>query len=426
MRCDHFDAGTCRSCTLIPVPHAQQIADAQDRYRELLAPFTADTSAPGHVPTTDTTAPDSLAPSVWGPAVTSADAHFRATAKMVVTGTAQDPVLGILGPGGTEPGVDLADCPLYPPGVEQLLEDVRALIRRAQVPPYSVARRKGELKYVLVTASPEDEYMVRLVLRTQKPLDRIREHMGRLLAAQPRIRVLSANIHPEHKAVLEGPTEIHLAGDTSLPLRMRPVTGTDRGITLQVRPRSFVQTNSSVAAELYAQVGAWIEDIDPTSVWDLYCGVGGFALHCAQPARSDSATLSAGTIPSAPRREVVGVEISDEAIESATAAATRAGLAASFHAADATGWAIAQAERTGPPQAVIVNPPRRGIGERLAAWIEQSGVRDVIYSSCNPATLATDLAAMSSYRITAARLVDMFPHTRHDEVLVRLRRRDLS
>jgi 23S rRNA (uracil747-C5)-methyltransferase len=409
VQCDHFDAGTCRSCTLIPVPHAQQITSAQDRYRELLAPYTVAADAAGSSAVPGTTA---LGSSVWGPPVTSPDARFRATAKMVVTGTAQDPVLGILGPGGTEPGVDLADCPLYPPGVEPLLEDVRALIRRAQVPPYSVARRKGELKYVLVTVSPDDEYMVRLVLRSEKALDRIREHMGRLLTARPRIRVLSANIHPEHKAVLEGPTEIHLAGDTALPMRMRPAGGDDRGITLQVRPRSFVQTNSAVAARLYAQVGAWIEEIDPSSVWDLYCGVGGFALHCAHDA-------------SAPRpREVVGVEISPEAIASATSAAGRAGLEAIFHAADATSWAIAEAARSGPPQAVIVNPPRRGIGERLADWIEHSGVDDVVYSSCNPATLATDLAAMPSYAITAARLVDMFPHTRHDEVLVRLHRQD--
>ena len=71
---------------------------------------------------------------------------------------------------------------------------------------------------------------------------------------------------------------------------------------------------------------------------------------------------------------------------------------------------------------MIVNPPRRGISAELAAWIEASGVPDVVYSSCNPRTLARDLAAMPSYRIDRARLVDMFPHTRHDEVVVRLTR----
>ncbi|MCG7309492.1 methyltransferase domain-containing protein [Brachybacterium sp. ACRRE] len=409
MQCHHFDAGTCLSCTLIPLPHDEQIARARDRYQELLAPFAADPSAPG---------------AVWLPPVRSADSGFRATAKMVATGTAADPVLGLLSapgraPGG--PGVDLVDCPLYPEGVQELLEDVRALVRRAQIPPYDVPRRRGELKNVLVTVSPDGEFMLRLVLRSEKPLPRIREHLPRLLEAQPQLRVISANIHPEHKAVLDGPTEIHLAGDAALRMRMAGPTdartdgpalpaGPGRAITLQVRPRSFVQTNSSVAAQLYAQVGAWIDEIDPASVWDLYCGVGGFALHCAQDADAPGA------------REVIGVEISPEAIDSARAAAAEAHLSATFHADDATAWAVREAEGSGPPQAVIVNPPRRGIGERLAGFLEHSGVRDVAYSSCNPRTLATDLAAMPSYRIAAARLVDMFPHTAHDEVLVRLRR----
>jgi 23S rRNA (uracil747-C5)-methyltransferase len=393
VQCHHFDAGTCRSCTLIPVPHDEQIARAQARYQELLGPFAVDPADPA---------------AIWLPPVRSADSGFRATAKMVATGTAAAPVLGLLAapgasPGG--PGVDLVDCPLYPEGVEQLLEDVRALVRRAQVPPYDVARRRGELKNVLVTVSPDGEFMLRLVLRSERALPRIREHLPRLREAQPLLRVVSANIHPEHKAVLDGPTEIHLAGDPALRMRMA-----GREITLQVRPRSFVQTNSSVAAQLYAQVGDWIDAIAPESVWDLYCGVGGFALHCAQDAADPAA------------REVTGVEISSEAIESARAAAAEAQLAATFHADDATAWAIREAEAVGPPQAVIVNPPRRGIGERLAGFLERSGVRDVVYSSCNPRTLAEDLAAMPSYRIADARLVDMFPHTAHDEVLVRLRR----
>lgn len=393
MQCHHFDAGTCRSCTLIPVPHDEQIARAQARYQELLGPFAVDPADPA---------------AIWLPPVRSADSGFRATAKMVATGTAAAPVLGLLAaPGGSPggPGVDLVDCPLYPEGVEQLLEDVRALVRRAQVPPYDVARRRGELKNVLVTVSPDGEFMLRLVLRSERALPRIREHLPRLREAQPLLRVVSANIHPEHKAVLDGPTEIHLAGDPALRMRMA-----GREITLQVRPRSFVQTNSSVAAQLYAQVGDWIDAIAPESVWDLYCGVGGFALHCAQDAADPAA------------REVTGVEISSEAIESARAAAAEAQLAATFHADDATAWAIREAEAVGPPQAVIVNPPRRGIGERLAGFLERSGVRDVVYSSCNPRTLAEDLAAMPSYRIADARLVDMFPHTAHDEVLVRLRR----
>ena len=105
-------------------------------------------------------------------------------------------------------------------------------------------------------------------------------------------------------------------------------------------------------------------------------------------------------------------------------AAEAAGLrSATFLAADATRWAATEAAGPkGPPDLAVVNPPRRGLGPELAGWLERSGVADVLYSSCNPATLATDLAAMPSLQITAGRYVDMFPHTAHAEVIVRLRR----
>lgn len=403
MRCDHFEAGTCRSCTLLDIPHGRQVEDARGRMEELLAPFMA-------------------AGAGWEAPVTSASAGFRNKAKMVVTGTANEPVLGIQGQGGprARPGADpllgtadLADCPLYPPGVEVLLEGVRALIRRAQVPPYDVTRRRGELKHVIVTIAPDGQMMLRLVLRSEAALGRLREHLPHLLAGHPEVVLVSANLHPEHAATLEGEVEIPLAGGDFLPLTMGPVT-------LHARPRSFVQTNTAVAGALYAQVAAWVDAIDagrppasaPLRLWDLYCGVGGFAMACALPLAAPG------------RRQVTGIEVADVAVVSAREATAAAGLDATFCADDATTWAITQGERTGAPDVVIVNPPRRGIGAELAAWIEGSGVPDVIYSSCNPATLATDLTALGSYRIERGRLVDMFPHTRHDEVVVHLRRHE--
>lgn len=418
MRCHHFDAGTCRSCTLLDVPHDAQVRDADAALRELLAPFLA--SGTG---------------AIWSPPLTSTDAGFRNRAKMVVTGTANAPVLGIQGQAvdavasrSTDPASlpgteDLADCPLYPPGVEALLKHVRALIRRAQVPPYDVARRRGEIRFVHVTVAAEGRMMLRLVLRSDRALGRIREHLPRLLEAQGQVAVVSANIHPEHVATLEGAEEIHLAGDEFLPMAMGPVT-------LHARPRSFLQTNTEVAGELYAQAATWVDEIAgrhggsaPLRIWDLYCGVGGFALACAQASTGiEPPATGTGTAVSSPARQVVGVEISEQAIVAAREAAEAAGVTAAFHAGDATAWAIAEAERSGAPDIVIVNPPRRGISTELAAWLEASGVPDVVYSSCNPTTLARDLAAMPSYRIDRARLVDMFPHTRHDEVVVRLTR----
>ena len=75
------------------------------------------------------------------------------------------------------------------------------------------------------------------------------------------------------------------------------------------------------------------------------------------------------------------------------------------------------------PDCVIVNPPRRGIGARLSAALENSGVEHIVYSSCNPVSLAKDLARMPAYEVAQARIFDMFPHTKHLEVAVLLQRR---
>ena len=163
------------------------------------------------------------------------------------------------------------------------------------------------------------------------------------------------------------------------------------------------QTNTFVAEALYEQARAWVDGLpDVRTAWDLYCGVGGFALHLAAPGRA-----------------VLGVEISADAITAASATAAELGLPAEFVAADATAYVLGA---DGAPDLVVVNPPRRGIGPDLAGWLEQSGVRHVVYSSCNANSLARDLALMPSLRAVEARVLDMFPHTTHYEVLVLLSR----
>ncbi len=389
MRCHHFDSGACRSCTLLDLPRPRQLARGRERVEQLLAPHLA----PG---------------TTWSEPIVGAEQGFRARGKMAVGGTAQAPLLTLP---GQSAGTDLCDCPLYPDGVEEVLEGAKALIRRAQIPPYDVARRRGEIKNVLVTGSPDGEHLLRFVLRSTAALERLREHLPRLLEAHPSVVSVSANIHPEHTTRVEGEEEIALAGTGRLAVR----TG---DVTLFSRPQSFLQTHTEVAGALYRQGAEWAGEIAGTRedqetgpglrIWDLYCGLGGFALHLAR------------TLPAA---RVTGVEVSAQAIDGAREGAEAAGVDVRFLAADATAWAIEEAARpSGPPDIVVVNPPRRGLGPELAGWLERSGVRDVLYSSCNPATLADDLAAMPSLRIVAARYVDMFPHTEHAEVIVRLRR----
>ncbi|GAA1058592.1 23S rRNA (uracil(747)-C(5))-methyltransferase RlmC [Agromyces bracchium] len=373
MDCAYFDAGRCRSCSLMGRPYPAQLADKQAHAEELLAPF--------DVPE-------------WLPPIASGERDYRNKAKMVVGGTVDAPTIGILDADGH--GVDLQACGICSPGHRAAFPVLARFITLARIAPYDVAARRGELKHLIVTESPDGELMVRFVLRSTEPLGRMRKHLPTLLAELPQARVVTANLLPEHKAVLEGADEVVLTEADTLPMRLNDVT-------MHLRPQSFFQTNTTIAEALYAEARDWIRDLAPEDAWDLYSGVGGFALH-----------LAGG------ETAVTGIETSVEAVASAELSRTDAALSrVRFAAGDATEFALAAASA---PDLVVVNPPRRGIGTELAGWLERSDAAHVLYSSCNVASLAKDLAAMPSLRPVKGRVFDMFPQTTHFEVMVLLER----
>ena len=127
-----------------------------------------------------------------------------------------------------------------------------------------------------------------------------------------------------------------------------------------------------------------------------------------------------------PGRRVLGVEVSAPAVRGARESAALMGLPSEevrFEVGDAR---VLDPGGSAVPDLLVVNPPRRGIGTGLARRIENSSAARVLYSSCNPVSLAADLEAMPSLRARRARLFDMFPHTDHAEVLVELVRRPPS
>lgn len=375
MQCALYDAGRCRSCQWIERPIAEQLAAKMADLQMLLADF----------PVADWCAP------VEGP-----EQGFRNKAKMVVSGSVERPLLGMLHRDGSPE--DLTDCPLYPASFAPVFAALKPFIARAGLTPYNVARKRGELKYLLLTESQLDGgMMLRFVLRSANKLEQLRAALPWLQEQLPQLKVITANIQPVHMAIMEGEQEIFFTEQQALAERFN-------GVPLWIRPQSFFQTNPSVASALYATARDWVRALPVNHMWDLFCGVGGFGLHCATPEMT-----------------LTGIEIAPEAIACAKQSAAELGLdKLHFQALDSTQFATAQADI---PQLVLVNPPRRGIGKALCDYLSEMAPDAIIYSSCNAQTMAKDFTHLPGYRIEKVQLFDMFPHTAHYEVLTLLVKR---
>ena len=185
------------------------------------------------------------------------------------------------------------------------------------------------------------------------------------------------------------------------------------GLKFRVNAKSFYQTNSLQAYELYkvARRFAGLEPGNETRsekplVYDLYTGTGTIANFVARQAR-----------------QVVGIEYVEEAIADAKLNAEVNGIDNTlFYAGDMkdilTDEFIA---RHGRPEVMIVDPPRAGMHEDVVKVILNASPETIVYVSCNPATQARDLAMLDvKYKVTAVQPVDMFPHTHHVENVVKL------
>ncbi|MGE4471723.1 MAG: 23S rRNA (uracil(747)-C(5))-methyltransferase RlmC [Sulfuricurvum sp.] len=366
--CSYFDTHVCRSCSWIDFHYGEQIKQKEDHLHTLLDPFK---------------------PLEWLKPVPSQLKGFRTKAKMVATPTREGVVLGI------SEESSLIECPLYDLSMQRALENIQQWLRDLGIKAYDVKKRKGELKYVLLTRSTSNgSMMLRFVLRSHGIVPRLQNDLAKLLELSPELKVVTANIQPVHMAIMEGDEEIFFTEERRLEERLN-------GIPLYIRPKSFFQTNPDVAAKLYRSASEWADESKPKRLWDLFCGVGGFALHCA-----------------APDREIVGIEIESESIACARDSAAQIELQnIRFESLDAASFSANAGEK---PDVLIVNPPRRGLGEQICKWIDKIRPPRILYSSCNALTLAKDIEMLGAYRLNRVQLFDMFPHTVHYEVLVEL------
>jgi 23S rRNA (uracil747-C5)-methyltransferase len=370
--CHHFAAQRCRSCSLLQ--YSPEIA----RQRQLQV---LEESLAGLC--------DFAAP-VW--CTTPAGSRIRG--RLAVAGSSRSPVLGFFN--DEHSVVPAADCPLHHSLITNSLAWLQNFIQAARLEPYSPETDRGELKFLVATASPSGgQLMLQWVLRSREALDRIRGVWRRLSAGErEQVSVMSAGLQPKRSSLISCQAEYLISEQQSLE-----ITYPEPAISLLVAPGSFVQSNYEIAGALYAAAAERLERLRPRRVLDLYCGSGAFALLAARTGA-----------------EVLGIDVAPASIACARAAAARQNLAAEFRTCPA--GALQPAEFAQSFDVVICNPPRGGLDAATLNLLRMLAPATILYSSCNPVTLARNLKQLSDRcAVTWMQPFEMFPATTHWEVL---------
>ena len=378
--CEQFQRGVCKSCTRMDVSYQAQLAHKNSFVHATLAQFLQQAQI--------------LEPVSSEPILGS-----RHKSKMAVGETDGALCIGFPKSDGTI--INLPFCPILTKRIQNILDSLRILITEFALTPYSVAKNTGELKYIIIQESLYyHEVLVRLVLRSENELPRAEHIITKLCQQHHEIKVCSLNIQPKPAAQVEGEKEILLTTTASIKEKFN-------NLDLVIHPQAFTQVTPAVAEKLYASAAEWLPKNIGTVI-DLYCGIGAFGLTIAKQRHET---------------RVLGIEISTAAITSAQTAANL-NQCHNHHSICKDATQGTQELTTERPDVIIVNPPRRGIGPALCETLLEVAPKHILYSSCNPESLAKDLTELTKlYSVERVQIFDMFPLTDHVETLVSCIRR---
>ena len=309
--------------------------------------------------------------------------------------------LGLHIPGRFDRILDLHECHLQSDWTSRLVNRVRRLALEQQWDAYDTIENRGFLRnLVLRMAWRTDQVMVVLVTTSFDPA-RLEILTTCLQEEFPEITTLINSVNSTRSPVAVGDQDTVIYGPGYIEERI-----SDR--LFRITPTVFFQPNSLQAERLFGIVEEHSHLSSGDLLYDLYCGLGSIGLFLA------------------PRvRRVVGVESHPEAVRLAALNAEQNGIAnAVFHAGD-TLMALKPdfQRRNGRPDVVILDPPRVGLHPDVVQGLIRTKPSRIVYTSCNPATLARDLQLLSGhYHLEAVQPVDMFPQTFHIEAVAALAR----
>jgi 23S rRNA (uracil1939-C5)-methyltransferase len=311
-------------------------------------------------------------------------------------------VLGFHAPKYFDKVIDIHTCHLQHEPSNAIKNFIRSYAEEHHLSFYDIRMHHGLLRTLMIRVCRTGQILVNVVFG-EKNDHAIHQIMSAIKEKFPQISSLNYTINLKLNDTIYDQEVICFSGKECIEETLEQ-------FTFKISPKSFFQTNTAQAEELYRITRDFAECNGSEILYDLYCGTGSIGIF-----------LSGGV------KKLIGVETVADAIEDAKLNAKLNGIEnATFYAGDVID--ICNDDffaRHGKPDVVIIDPPRAGCHDKLLQKLIEIKAPTIVYVSCNPATQARDLQILSSlYRITKSQAVDMFPHTHHIENVVQLKRKD--
>mgnify|MGYP000593329829 CR=1 FL=1 len=304
--------------------------------------------------------------------------------------------------GRTHRIVPCPDCKLQPGVLNDIGNALCRFFAENGIQPYNEETGRGLVRHIFLRRGAHSGQIMVCLVCTRPNFPHADALCTRLREQFADIATILLNVNSKNTNVILG-TETHTLYGPGY------IEDTLRGVPVQLGPLSFYQVNTLAAERLYGIAAQYAQLTPDDLLLDLYCGMGTIGLsmvdHC---------------------RELVGVEIVPEAIESAKSNAARMGDAVAakscFFCADAGQAATRLAAEGLHPDVVMLDPPRKGCDEATLSAVVRMAPRRVVYVSCNPATAARDAAWLeqNGYHAEKVQPVDLFPRTKHVEAVLLL------
>ena len=302
---------------------------------------------------------------------------------------------------------DLEQCFLQSPQSTAIVQEVRSLCRQSGLPAYNSKNHRGFWRFLVLRESKRTSQMLaHLITTDQGDPAAVAALAAHLRAHFPALTTMVHSRSRSKAQVARGESSRTLWGPGYIEEQLC-------GLRLRVSAHSFLQTNTEAAEGLYEAISRLGEFTGRETVWDLYGGAGSIALSLASQVR-----------------RVVGFELVPEAVNDAYSNCRLNGVDNCHFLGGDLKERLRETMRTASqplPEVVITDPPRSGMHPQVVQALKEIAPGRIIYVSCNPATLARDLALLrDDYEILAVQPFDLFPHTAHIECVVRLERRQAA